>query len=281
MLALQEASSRHSPKLLLPIAVQIALSSLLFKERSIWITAPLASTGLYIALQVLTKAPSELDGLNSFVESNRSSGQATEADVSIMSHNSAAATILARCHAHLVSMRTLVHALRGERECTGGEANNQIRGSHHEGLHNYDRYSGEFNDVVDKERCLDEGRVSRVLVHVLESRDGDPDGAWILHVSFKPFQRSNFSAPLQLFLLYCSSYRLCVQMSLEVLKAWPSVKQAWQAMHSGVNQIVVAVHVGIDEILELLIQTIGRQDFTELIFLRFPKVFLYLLNGFI
>jgi len=70
-------------------------------------------------------------------------------------------------------------------------------------------------------------------------------------------------------------------MSLEVLKAWPSVKQAWQAMHSDVNQIVVAVHVGIDELLELLTQTIGRQDFTELIFLRFPKVFLNLLNDFI
>lgn len=72
-----------------------------------------------------------------------------------------------------------------------------------------------------------------------------------------------------------------MQMSLEVLKAWPSVKQAWQAMHSDVNQIVVAVHVGIDELLELLTQTIGRQDFTELIFLRFPKVFLNLLNDFI
>ena len=57
-------------------------------------------------------------------------------------------------------------------------------------------------------------------------------------------------------------------MSLEVLKAWPSVKQAWQAMHSDVNQIVVAVHVGIDELLELLTQTIGRQDFTELILQR-------------
>jgi len=194
MLAQQEASSRHSPKLLLPITVQLALSSLLYKERSIWITAPLASTGLYTALLVLTKAPSELDGHNSRVESNRSSGQTTEADVAIIYHNSAAATILARCHAHLVSMRTLVHALRGERECTGGgEANNQIRGSHHEGLHNYDRYSEEVNDVFDKERCLDERRVSRVLEHVLESRDGDPDGAWILHVSFQPFQ------PFQLF----------------------------------------------------------------------------------
>jgi hypothetical protein len=160
-----ESSSHHSPNSVLPVKVQLALSSLLYKERSLWIAAPLASTALYTALQVLAKAPVELDDLSSLVESNRNSSHAARGDTADINF-STVATILARCHAHLVSMRTVANALRGEPESTNNGLS-EVR-----------------KNAIDGTVCLNGGRMSRVLAQLLESRDGDPDGAWILHVSF-------------------------------------------------------------------------------------------------
>ena len=81
---------------------------------------------------------------------------------------------------------------------------------------------------------------------------------------------SHIVRPLHSFL-----YATRAQMSLEVLKAWSFVKQAWQARSAGINQTVLAVHIGIIELLEMIAQELGREDFSELIFLRFPKVTMY------
>jgi len=62
---------------------------------------------------------------------------------------------------------------------------------------------------------------------------------------------------------------VCVaQLSLEVLKAWQSRAACPEALS------LVSVHVGVVELLELLAHTLGRQAFSDLLFLRFPTVIL-------
>jgi hypothetical protein len=78
----------------------------------------------------------------------------------------------------LVSARTLVHALRGD-ATSRGAAQEPDQGDSDDGSAVSDEGFNEGATGGPGEGCA-----RRVLSQVLESRDGDPSGAWILHVRF-------------------------------------------------------------------------------------------------
>jgi hypothetical protein len=65
-------------------------------------------------------------------------------------------------------------------------------------------------------------------------------------------------------------------MSLEVLKAWAASQQALQASSPNARQALLEVYVGCVELLEMVAQTVGKRDFSDLLFLRFPTASLFL-----
>lgn len=305
-----EASARGPPLLALPDPVLLALSRLLCKERAVWLAAPLASTALHAALQTLAKAPAELERHTALLRVHRSPVSSASSSGVVSASHGAAAAVLARCHAHLVSARTLVHALRGDAR-SRGVARAQDQGSEEGSAEDDDDGNESLSEGVGAAEGLGEGRASRVLAQVLESRDGDPPGAWILHVrlpcvvverreSCWPGRWTSFSRSLSLSLAHALSrshslffslsfylllvhalivffpvcdprYTALAQMSLEVLKAWQAASpQAWPATRPGASQALLEVHVGLVELLEVVAHTVGTQAFSDLLFLRFP-----------